>query len=100
MSSVITVGNTHDLSIALEAVCQFYGDNWKRRIAFEVLSFCRWQVMAPPRNVGHDRYHMAVEDGKLRCAMGLNERPFLLDGVTDYGPRCVTDGATASEDAT
>ena len=100
MNSTIITGNAGDLGVVTEDLCRFYGDNWKRRIAFEVLSFCRWQFMAPPRNVGHDRYHMAVEDGKLRCAMGLNERPFLLDGVTDYGPRCVTDGATASEDAT
>jgi hypothetical protein len=43
--STITVGNADDLGIAPEAVCRFYGDNWKRRIALELPSFYRWQFM-------------------------------------------------------
>ncbi len=81
MNSTITVGNAHDLGIAPEAVCRFYGDNWKRRIALELPSFYRWQFMEAPRNAGHDRCCVVVDGDDILGVMGLNERPFLLDGA-------------------
>jgi GNAT superfamily N-acetyltransferase len=90
MNSTITVGNADDLGIAPEAVCRFYGDNWKRRIALEVPSFYRWQFMEPPRNAGHDRCCVVVDNGEILGVMGLNERPFLLDGVEREGAELTT----------
>ncbi len=90
MNSTITVGNADDLGIAPEAVCRFYGDNWKRRIALEVPSFYRWQFMEPPRNAGHDRCCVVVDNGEILGVMGLNERPFRLDGVAREGAELTT----------
>ncbi|MDP6175966.1 MAG: GNAT family N-acetyltransferase, partial [Rhodospirillales bacterium] len=90
MNSTITVGNADDLGIAPEAVCRFYGDNWKRRIALEVPSFYRWQFMEAPRNGGHDRCCVVVEGGDILGVMGLNERPFLLDGIEREGAELTT----------
>jgi len=90
MNSTITVGNADDLGIAPEAVCRFYGDNWKRRIALEVPSFYRWQFMEPPRNAGHDRCCVVVDNGEILGVMGLNERPFLLDGAAREGVELTT----------
>ncbi len=90
MNSAITVGNAGDLGIVPEDVCRFFADNWKRRIALEVPSFYRWQFMAPPRNGGHDGCCVAVEGGDILGVMGLNERPFLLDGVEREGAELTT----------
>ncbi len=81
MNSTITVGNAGDLGVAVEDLCCFYGDNWKRRIALEVPSFYRWQFMKAPRNGGHDRCCVVVDGGEILGVMGLNERPFQLDGA-------------------
>ncbi len=81
MNSTITVGNAGDLGVVTEDLCRFYGDNWKRRIALEVPPFYRWQFMEAPRNAGHDRCCVVVDGGEILGVMGLNERPFLLDGI-------------------
>ena len=90
MNSTITVGNAGDLGIAVEDLCSFYGDNWKRRIALEVPSFYRWQFMKAPRNAGQDRCCVAVAGSEILGVMGLNERPFLLDGVAREGAELTT----------
>ncbi|MDP6781704.1 MAG: GNAT family N-acetyltransferase [Alphaproteobacteria bacterium] len=81
MNSTITTGNADDIGVVTEDLCRFYGDNWKRRIALEVPSFYRWQFMEAPRNGGHDRCCVVVDGGDILGVMGLNERPFLLDGT-------------------
>ena len=90
MNSAITVGNAGDLGVAAEDLCRFYGDNWKRRIALEVPSFYRWQFMETPRNGGHDRCCVVVDGGDILGVMGLNERPFLLDGTMKEGAELTT----------
>ncbi len=90
MNSTITVGNAGDLGIAAEDLCRFYGDNWKRRIALEIPSFYSWQFMEAPCNGGHDRCCVVVDGGKILGVMGLNERPFLLDGVMREGAELTT----------
>ena len=90
MNKPITAGNAGDLGVAVEDLCRFYGDNWKRRIALEVPSFYRWQFMEPPRNAGHDKCCVVVEDGDILGVMGLNERPFLLDSARKEGAELTT----------
>ena len=90
MNSTITAGNAGDLGVAAEDLCRFYGDNWKRRIALEVPSFYRWQFMEAPRNGGHDRCCVVVDGGDILGVMGLNERPFLLDGTMKEGAELTT----------
>ena len=90
MNSAITVGNAGDLGVVAEDLCRFYGDNWKRRIALEVPSFYGWQFMEAPRNAGHDRCCVVVDGSDILGVMGLNERPFMLDGVEREGAELTT----------
>ncbi len=90
MNSTIITGNAGDLGVVTEDLCRFYGDNWKRCIALEVPSFYRWQFMEAPRNGGHDRCCVVVDGSEILGVMGLNERSFLLDGVTKDGAELTT----------
>lgn len=75
------IGNASELSVCAEDVSRFYRQNWRRQIALGLPSFYRWQFCLPPVNAGQDRNCVAVAPtGEILAVMGLNERPFVMDG--------------------
>jgi hypothetical protein len=75
------IGHACDFDIRDEDIQAFYRAEWDRRLAFENDAFFRWQFRRPPANEGKNYCCVAIDDqGRLAGVMGLNRRPFLLDG--------------------
>lgn len=59
----------------------FYARHWQRRIALAIPSFYRWQFLGAPASQAADHCCVAVDDsGAVLGVMGLNPRPFILNG--------------------
>lgn len=88
----IIIGEASELNIAPQKVCDFYAQHWKRRIALSRLSFYQWQFISSPSDAGKDRCMVAFDESsnQLCGAMGLNSRPFFLEGVEKKGAELTT----------
>jgi GNAT superfamily N-acetyltransferase len=91
MNKSFKVASPSELGIEVEDLCRFFDAHWKRRLALAIPDFYRWQFMAPPENAGRDMCCVAVDEGgALLGIMGLNERPFLLNGQSRKGAELTT----------
>ena len=91
MSSDIRVGGVNDLNISSKSVCQFYENNWDRKISLGVFSFYNWQFRLPPENLGNDYCCIAVDNNnEVLGVMGLNKRSFYLNGKLRKGAELTT----------
>jgi len=91
MDKSFKVASASELGIGVEDLCRFFDAHWKRRLALGIPDFYRWQFMAAPENKGLDKCCVAVEeDGSLLGIMGLNERPFLINGKKRKGAELTT----------
>ncbi len=91
MNSIIRVGGVDELSIPSESVCEFYKNNWERKISLGIFSFYTWQFRLPPENKGHDCCCIAVDNNnEILGVMGLNKRGFYLNGKLCKGAELTT----------
>jgi Txe/YoeB family toxin of Txe-Axe toxin-antitoxin module len=81
-----------EAGIDAEQVRSFYSHNWKRRIALEVEDFYLWQFTACPESCGKDKSVVVIdsETREIGSIMGLNPRPFYLNGVKHEGAELTT----------
>jgi hypothetical protein len=75
------IGTPFGLGVDSSAVRQFYADNWNRPIPLTQERFYNWQFKSAPGSDSQDLCCIAVEEnGAVIGVMGLNERPFFLQG--------------------
>ncbi len=86
------IGDVKELGINNKCVSDFYRFHWERKIALSILPFYRWQFTESPSDAGNDHCMVAVDEGsgKLRGVMGLNRRPFFLNGSMLKGAELTT----------
>jgi GNAT superfamily N-acetyltransferase len=91
LNSTIRVGSADELGVSPEDARLFFEAHWKRRIALAIEPFYQWQFKAAPENKGRDHCCVAVDpDGSLLGIMGLNDRPFWLNGKLRAGAELTT----------
>lgn len=87
----LRVGAASELGIESDDVAAFYAAEWPRRIALSIADFYRWQFVYPPANRGRDMNCVAVDsENRILGVMGLNQRPFVLDGRVRPGAELTT----------
>jgi len=88
----IVVGDAKELNVNSKSVCQFYEQYWKRKIALSNHSFYEWQFTGSPSDAGDDHCMLAMDDSsnQLVGVMGLNTRPFYIDGSIVNGAELTT----------
>lgn len=88
----LAVGSVSELGLDSASVCAFYQDNWQRKIALSNRNFYNWQFCRTPAAPGLDNCVVAydAQAGRLAGVMGLNARPFTLDGETVDGAELTT----------
>lgn len=76
----ILIGEAGELNVNSQDVCNFYKKNTKT--ALSNYSFYKWQFTESPSDSGDDHCMVAIDDisNQLIGVMGLNTRPFLLNG--------------------
>lgn len=86
----IQFGPAHAFDLSPVEVMRFYQANWQRRIALELPQFYAWQFLAPPASSGRDWNCVSVRGSEVLGVMGLNPRPFLLDGKKRHAAEMTT----------
>jgi hypothetical protein len=87
----VRIGPAWSFCVSSEDVARFYRHNWKRQIALGLTSFYDWQFYQPPKHGRKDYNCVAVNsDNEILGVMGLNHRPFSLDGVELNGAELTT----------
>lgn len=88
----ILIDEAKNLNIDSQRVCDFYAKHWKRITALSHLKFYQWQFTASPSDAGKDHCMIALDDtsNQLCGVMGLNTRPFLLEGIEKKGAELTT----------
>ncbi|HEV7372064.1 GNAT family N-acetyltransferase [Arenibaculum sp.] len=87
----IRAGAACNLGVSPDRVSAFYASHWRRPIALGLESFYLWQFRDAPAADGRDRACVAIDsDGALVGVMGLNPRPFILDGEHLAGAELTT----------
>jgi len=83
----IVAGDVTSLGLKSQQVRDFISKHWKKEIAMSVESFYEWQFTGSPADKGDDHCAVAVdeESGRLVGVMGLNKRPFIINGETFKG---------------
>ena len=86
------IGEVDELNISSESICEFYAQHWQRKIALTVPAFYRWQFTESPFHAGVDHCVVAIDDvsRELLGVMGINKRPFFLDGQMRNGAELTT----------
>ncbi|NQV40663.1 MAG: GNAT family N-acetyltransferase [Nitrosopumilus sp.] len=85
------MGNADELGVSPEDARLFFEAHWKRRIALAIEPFYQWQFKEAPENKSRDHCCVAIDpDGSLLGIMGLNDRPFWLDGKLRAGAELTT----------
>jgi hypothetical protein len=74
------IGRAGDLGVTSADVRLFYQQHWQRRIALGHEAFYVWQFVDTPINPGLDECVVAVCANRLAGVMGVNSRPFRLNG--------------------
>lgn len=72
----ITVGTANEFGISAGEICNFYEQNWPRKIALSDIDFYKWQFIGTPVNYGMDECCIAVDGDEIIGVMGLNARDF------------------------
>lgn len=90
MTSVI--GDVQELGLDSNLVSDFYRNHWARKIALSIPSFYQWQFKQSPSDCGNDHCMVAINDssGEIQGVMGLNRRPFFLNGSLRDGAELTT----------
>ncbi len=88
----LSVSTVAELGIDSRLVCDFYRDNWARRICLQDMDFYRWQFMSSPAGAGRDHCVVAYDSdlGRVAGVMGLDPRPFHLAGRLVAGAELTT----------
>jgi len=86
------IGEVSELGIESDQVSAFYKKHWKREIALSIPSFYQWQFTGSPIDNGIDHCMVAInqDSSELLGVMGLNRRPFLLNGSKLKGAELTT----------
>ena len=91
MSDEFTVGTADELGVTGEAIRAFVRAHWPRALVLERPRFYQWQLVDPPANEGRDHSCVVLDRaGELIGYMGVNERPFHLDGRVRRGGELTT----------
>ncbi len=77
---MINVGMPAELNISSNKVIEFYKNEWKRPIALGDSKFYRWQFISVPSQENLDHCCIAVFKDDIIGVMGVNKRPFYLNG--------------------
>jgi hypothetical protein len=87
-----SIGEVKELNVKCEDVCSFYEKHWKRKIALSKLSFYKWQFTESPSDAGDDHCMIALdlEANQILGVMGLNQRPFMLNGQPIHAAELTT----------
>jgi len=88
----IKIGEVSELGIESSRVSEFYRNHWKREIALSMPSFYQWQFTESPSDAGSDHCMVAADEDsdELYGVMGLNRRPFFLNGSKSKGAELTT----------
>ncbi|MCW6569866.1 GNAT family N-acetyltransferase [Yersinia ruckeri] len=86
----VTIGKPSDFGISSRDVCNFYSENWPRKIALSEDKFYNWQFVNNSSNFGVDECCVAVTDDEIIGVMGLNSRDFYLSGKKKKGAELTT----------
>ncbi|WP_124781974.1 GNAT family N-acetyltransferase [Escherichia albertii] len=86
----VTIGKPSDFGILSTDICNFYNDNWPRKIALSDDKFYNWQFVNNPSNMGVDECCVAVNGHDIIGVMGLNARDFYLSGEKRKGAELTT----------
>jgi GNAT superfamily N-acetyltransferase len=81
-----SIGEVDELGVPIRTVTEFIRENWKRRISLAHPEFYEWNFRRPPAAEGRDRSIVIVDgNGAVRGYLGVNPRPFCLDGIARNG---------------
>lgn len=80
-ASDFAVGSAYDLGVGDDQIRRFWDKHWPRSVAITLPTFYDWQFKQPPSNGGKDAVVVALLDGEIYGALGLNEHAFELAGV-------------------
>lgn len=88
----IIIDEVKNLNIDSKDICDFYKKYWKNGTALALPSFYQWQFTASPSDVGEDHTIVAIDDalGRVAGAIGINTRPFYLNGSKKMGAELTT----------
>lgn len=86
----ISIGIPSDFNLSISDICNFYNDNWPRKIALGDERFYTWQFVDNPNNTGLDECCVAISDGEIAGVMGLNARDFYILGQKRLGAELTT----------
>jgi GNAT superfamily N-acetyltransferase len=86
----VHIGIPSDFGITTKDMCDFYNDNWSRKIALGDKKFFEWQFVNNQKNKGINECCVAVSDGGIIGIMGLNSRDFYLSGRKCDGAELTT----------
>jgi len=79
-------GSANEFAIDKKEICRFYAENWKGSIILSVPSFYQWQFYDAPGNNKCDASCVVIDKyDRILGVMGVNERPFYLDGQVCKG---------------
>lgn len=76
----LKVGSATQLGISAEQICDFYRENWNRKIPLSDLEFFKWQFLDVPTAVGYNNCCVAVDSANnIAGVMGANAREFVIE---------------------
>lgn len=88
--SAVRVGTAAELGVESEAIRSFYSRHWTAPVALPRADFYDWQFLRHPGNPDRDDTCVAIWDNHIVGVMGLDQRPFLLDGEPCRGVEATT----------
>ena len=88
----VLIGGAGELEVDCNDVCDFYARHWDRKSVLSVGSFYNWQFKSSPSAKGIDHCIVAIDSysREILGVMGLNSRPFYLDGLVSKGAELTT----------
>lgn len=91
MSTNYEIGEAGSLGVTPERIADFIRREWKRPLALARVDFYTWQFVKAPHNNGVDRCIVMTDPtGEVCGFLGLNVRPFWLDGQEILGAEMTT----------
>ncbi|EEW7545769.1 GNAT family N-acetyltransferase [Escherichia coli] len=86
----LTVGSASEIGISVDDICNFYDQNWPRKIALSDATFYKWQFVNNPVNHGIDDCCVATDGSEIVGIMGLNARDFFAKSRKMNGAELTT----------
>ncbi len=88
----IIVDSVSNLGIDSKKICEFYSENWNKKISLSIEDFYSWQFKESPSDAGLDNCVIAYDDinHSICGVMGLNSRPFYLNNQVLNGAELTT----------